>query len=147
MPAASETPTHPGADLGLPASGRGSLASWGSRVGALLIDWGASMVVAIALFGIGVMREGGWKAWMTMAVFFVQKTLLTTFASGSFGQLITRIAVVKVGGGVIGFWRAAVRTAMICLVFPAVILGPNRRALDDVLLNTVVINRASRKTP
>lgn len=141
----SETETYPGADLGLPRSGRGSLASWGSRVGALFIDWGASMLVAMALFGVGVMREGGWKAWMTMAVFFVQKTLFTWLASGSFGQLVTRIAVVKVAGGTLGLWRSAVRTAMICLVIPAVVVGPHRRGLDDVLLDTVVVNRVDRR--
>ncbi len=147
LPDVPETPaqTYPGEDLGLPRRGRGSLASWGSRFGALLIDWGASMLVAMALFGVGVLRDGGWKAWMTLAVFFVQKTVLTALASGSFGQLITRIAVVRVGGGVIGWWRAAARTAMICLVIPAIVLGPDRRALDDVLLDTVVINRADRK--
>ncbi len=139
-----ETETYPGAALGLPPTGRGALASWGSRVGALLIDWGASTVVAIGLFGIGVMRDGGWKAWMTLAVYFAQKSVLTWLASGSFGQLITRVAVVRLGGGPIGLWRAVLRAAMVCLVIPAVVVGSDRRALDDVLLDTVVVNRADR---
>lgn len=134
--------THPGAALGLPPSGRGSLASWRARFAALVVDWAASMVVAVALFGVGVMREGGWRAWMIMAVYFVQKSVLTWLASGSFGQLIARIAVVQVGGGPIGPWRALARSAMVCLVVPAAVVGADRRGLDDIVLDTVVVNRA-----
>ena len=39
---------YPGQTLGLPESGRGSLASWRARVAAILIDWAASMTLAVA---------------------------------------------------------------------------------------------------
>jgi uncharacterized RDD family membrane protein YckC len=116
-------------------------ASWGARIGALLIDWGASMIVAISLFGLGVLREGGWKAWMTLAVYFMQKSLLTWLVGGSFGQLITRVGVVRMNGEPIGAWRALLRTAMVCVVIPAVVIGPDRRGLNDVLLDTIVVGR------
>ena len=73
----SGTEAAPGASIGLPAEGRGSLASWGKRIGALIIDWGASMVLASAIFGPVVIRGGGWPMWMPMAVFFVESVLLT----------------------------------------------------------------------
>lgn len=133
---------RPGASLGLPAGGRGSLARWGSRIGALIVDWAASIVVAMALFGVGVMRDPGWRAWMPMTVFFVEKTVLTALTSGSFGQLLARIAVVRLDSvGPVGWWRAAVRAAMKCLVLPAVVIGAERRGLDDMVLGTVVVNR------
>ena len=50
----TETTEYPGNSLGLPASGRGSLATWRARVSALVIDWGASMAVAVGAFGGGV---------------------------------------------------------------------------------------------
>lgn len=132
----------PGTRLGLPANGRGSLARWGSRIGALLVDWAASIIVAMALFGAGVMRDPGWRAWMPMAVFFVEKTVLTAVTSASFGQLLARIAVVRLdSAGPVGWWRSAVRAAMKCLVLPAVVIGAERRALDDMVLGTVVVNR------
>ena len=40
-----------------------------------------------------------------------------------------------------GWWRSAVRTALKCLVIPAVIIGADRRGLDDLMLGTVVVNR------
>ena len=68
---------YPGQRLGLPREGRGSLASWQARIGALIIDWAACMVVAIGLFGSGVITGSGWRAWMILTVFFVESTLLS----------------------------------------------------------------------
>lgn len=143
----SSRPDEPpvGTGLGLPDAGRGSLAPWNRRIAALLADWAASMVVATGLFGAGVMRDPGWRAWMPMAVFFVERSVLTALASASFGQLLARIAVVRLNAGAIaptGWWRAVVRAALKCLVIPAVIIGADRRGLDDLMLGTVVVNRA-----
>jgi len=132
---------YPGATLGLPQSGRGSLASWRARVAALLIDWAASMALAVILFGAGVLREPGWRAWMILTVFFVQSSILTGLAGGSFGQILARIGVVRLEGKPIGLLRAIARQAMICLVIPTIVIGAERRALNDLVLGTVVINR------
>jgi uncharacterized RDD family membrane protein YckC len=132
---------YPGQRLGLPASGRGSLAGWRSRVAALLLDWAASMGVAVAIFGTDVVTGSGWQAWMTLATFFVQTTVLVAVASGSFGQLICRIAVVRLDTLPVGFPRAALRQALICLALPPLIIGPDRRGLQDLVATTVVVNR------
>lgn len=136
-----ETEPYPGQSLGLPETGRGSLASWRARFAGLLLDWGASMIVAVFAFGVGVLRDGGWRAWMILAVFFVQKAVLTALAGGSFGQILARIQVVRLEGGPLGWWRSIVRTAMVCLVLPAVVIGAERRGLDDLVLATVVVRR------
>ena len=137
----TDTPTYPGQTLGLPEQGRGSLASWRARIAAMIGDWAASMVVAIAMFGTGVLTDSGWRSFMNMAVYFVEASVLTALAGGSFGQLIARIGIVRLDGHHIGWWRAIVRTAMKCLVIPAVVIGAERRALTDLLVGTVVINR------
>jgi uncharacterized RDD family membrane protein YckC len=134
-------PSWPGESIGLPASGRGSLAGWRARVAALLIDWAASMTLAVALFGVGVLRESGWRSWMIMAVFFVQSSVLTGLAGGSFGQILARIGVIRLDGRPIGLLRAIARQAMICLVIPTLVIGSERRALNDLALGTVVVNR------
>lgn len=132
---------YPGQRMGLPESGRGSLASWRSRIAALIVDWAAAMILARLLFGDGVIRGFDWRRFMPMAIYFVEKTVLTALASGSFGQLLARIAVVRVEGGPIGWWRSALRAAGKCLLVPALVIGGDRRALDDLALGTVVINR------
>lgn len=132
---------YPGARVGLPASGRGSLASWGSRIAALLIDWGACMIIAIALFGTGVMTSGGWRAWMILTVFFVESSVLTWLAGGSFGQLICRIAIYRLDRQPLGLVRAVLRAALVSLALPAVIIATDRRALPDLAAGTAVIKR------
>ena len=86
---------YPGSSVGLPETGAGSLASWGSRIGALVLDWGACMVLAIGMFGTRVLTGQGWPAFMILAVFFVESTLLTITMGGSFGQLIARIGIIR----------------------------------------------------
>lgn len=134
--------TYPGESLGLPESGRGSLASWRARLAALVVDWAASMLVATAAFGIGRVLTGhGWQVWTPMAVFFVQRAVLTALVGGSFGQLLARIGVTRVDGRPLGWWIPLVRTLMKCLILPAVVIGGERRGLDDLMLGTVVVNR------
>lgn len=99
------------------------------------------MAVAVGAFGTGVLTEQGWRAWMILAVYGVQKALLTGLTGSSFGQLVTGVGVVRVDGSRIAWWQAFVRAAMICLVLPAVVVGADRRALDDLVLGTVVVRR------
>lgn len=139
--AASSADDRPGARLGLPAEGRGSLATWRARVAALILDWAASMAISVALFGTAVVTGSDWRAWMTLAVFLVESTVLVTVASGSFGQLLCRIAVVRLDTRPVGFPRALLRQLLICLALPPLIIGPDRRGLQDLAVNTVVVNR------
>jgi len=137
----SDDEPPPGATQGLPGAGAGSHPPWGSRLTALLIDWGACMVFAVGAFGVPVLTGQGWRSWTILATYFVQKTILTALTGSSFGQLFTRVGVVRLDGRPLGWWRSAVRAALVCLVLPAVVVGAERRGLDDLLLKTVVVNR------
>ena len=132
---------YPGQALGLPAEGRGSLASWRSRVAALVLDWAACMAVAVGFFGSAVLTGGGWRAWMILATFFVESTVLSWLMGGSFGQLICRIAIVRVDRQPLGVARAVLRAALVSLALPALVISADRRGLQDVAAGTVVVNR------
>ncbi|MDU7359604.1 MAG: RDD family protein [Propionibacteriaceae bacterium] len=132
---------YPGESIGLPEQGRGALASWGARIAALLIDWLASMLVAVALFGNEVMVGSGWRIFMPLGVFFVESSVLTTLTGSSFGQLLARIGVARADGEPLGIWRPTVRSLLKCLVLPVMVIGAERRHLDDLLLGTVVVSR------
>lgn len=132
---------YPGERLGLPTTGPGSLATWHARIAAIIVDWAAAMAVATAVFGPAVLQGHDWRAWMILAVFAVESAVLGALMSGSFGKLLARIAVVRLDGRPLGFGLAAARAALVCLVIPAVVVGQDRRALVDVLLGTVVVNR------
>ena len=141
MNSQADAADYPGASLGLPAAGPGSLATWRARIAALLVDWGSSMILATFAFGVGVLRDGGWRAWMILAVFFVQTSVMGALVGGSFGQVLARIAIVRLDRRPLGWGRAIARAAMICLVVPTVVIGAERRALNDLVLGTVVVRR------
>jgi uncharacterized RDD family membrane protein YckC len=136
-----ENEAYPGSRLGLPREGRGSLASWRSRVAALFLDWAACMAIAVGFFGSGVLTGSGWRAWMILTVFFVESSVLGAVAAGSFGQLFCRIAIARLDGKPLGFPRAVIRALLVSLALPALVIGPDRRGLQDYAAGTVVTNR------
>ena len=138
---ASAGPSYAGARLGLPEHGRGSVAGWGRRILALFVDWFASIFVAGAIVGPGVLSSRGWEAWVPMLVFLVECTLLVPLAGGSFGQLLTRVAVVRLDRRPVNLLFSLLRALLVCLVVPPVIYNRDRRGLHDLVAGTVTIRR------
>ncbi len=131
---------YPGSRLGLPADGPRSVASWGRRILALVVDWFASMLVAAAILG-GAVWGQGWEAWAPMGVFALEAGLLTALMGGSFGQLLMRIVVVRVDGQPLGLLQALGRTVLICLVVPPLIFNRDNRGLHDLAFKTIALRR------
>ncbi|MEO5709684.1 MAG: RDD family protein [Nocardioidaceae bacterium] len=144
QPSASVGPVGPlyaGQRLGLPETGRGSVATWGRRILALGVDWFASLLVASAFAGPDVLSSRGWEAWVPLLVFFTEGTILTALAGGSFGQLVLRVAVVRLDHGPVNLLVALLRTLLICVVVPPVIYNRDRRGLHDLIAGTVTVRR------
>ena len=132
---------YPGERLGLPPDGRGSLASWRSRVAALLLDWAACMAVAVGFFGSEVITGSDWRSWMILTVYVIESTLLCWLAGGSFGQLVCRIGVLRLDRAPLGLLRSVLRALLLAIVLPALVIGPDRRGLHDLAVGTAVVNR------
>ena len=141
LPPTPAAASYAGQRLGLPETGRGSVASWGRRILALCVDWFASILVAGAIVGQGVLSSHGWEAWMPLLVFLVEGSLLTPLVGGSFGQLLLRIAVVRLDRKPVNLLVAVLRTLLICLVVPPVIYNRDRRGLHDLVAGTVTVRR------
>ena len=141
QPSAPAGPSYAGLRLGLPERGRGAVAGWGRRILALFVDWFASILVAGAIVGPGVLSSRGWEAWVPMLVFLVEASLLTALVGGSFGQLVLRIAVVRLDRKPVNLLVALLRTLLICLVVPPVIYNRDRRGLHDLAAGTVTVRR------
>jgi len=67
--------------------------------------------------------------------------VLCWLAGGSFGQLLSRIAVVRLDSEPLGLARAVLRALLVSLALPALIISTDRRGLQDLAAGTVVINR------
>jgi uncharacterized RDD family membrane protein YckC len=134
---------YPGENLGLPEFGRGSVAGWSRRLGALLIDWLACSLIAIAFFyhptaghaASVLVRDRLW----TPAVFGVQDFLLTATTGFTLGKRLTGLRVARLDGRPVGFPRALARTALLMLVVPAMMMDRDLRGLQDKAAGTVVV--------
>ena len=123
-----------GAALGLPAGGPGSLAGFGQRVGAFAIDAVASALVT----GLVTVPEppGNWSL-LTFAVVTVV-FLVATGQTPGMRLLGLRLAHPQPGRR-LAPWRAVVRTALLCLLVPALVVDADGRGLHDRLTDTAVV--------
>ncbi len=117
------------------------MASWRSRVAAILLDWFACMLISVGVLGNVVITGDGWQKFAPLTIFFVESALLSALAGGSFGQLVCRIGIARLDRQPLGFLRAVTRAALICLALPALIIDGDRRHLADLMLGTLVVNR------
>ena len=141
---AAETagPSYPGDRLGLPEHGPGSVAGWGRRVLALIIDWAASTLVAIAFTGVGGWLDGSnLSESLPLLVFLLQVTFLTALMGGSFGQLVCRVVVARLDGKPVNLLQGLLRTFLICLVVPPLVFNRDQRGLHDLAVGTVTLTR------
>ena len=123
-----------GASLGLPAEGPGSLAPFGTRVGAFLVDAVGSALVA-GLFTAPDL-PGNWSL-LTFAVLTVV-TLVAVGQTPGMRLFGLRLAHPQPGKR-LAPWRGVVRTALLVLLVPALVVDANGRGLHDRLTDTAVV--------
>lgn len=113
-------------------------ASWARRVSALFVDWIASTLVVILVIGPGGWSEDPASGFYTLGVFVLESALLTAVAGGSFGQLATRIRVLRTDGSrrPPDLLRSLLRQILICLVIPPLVFKPDGRGLHDLVART-----------
>ncbi len=134
---------YPGQYFGLPESGHGSVVGWSRRFGALLIDWIACSVIAIAFFyhpttghAADVLSQP--RLW-TPAVFFAEDFLLTALTGFTIGKRLLGVRVIRLDGRPVGLARALVRTVLLMLVIPALMMDRDLRGLQDKAAKTIVV--------
>jgi RDD family len=123
----------PGRRLGRPEHGPGSVARFGRRALAIIVDWLLAMLVAGALLG--------GDPWATLAVFGVVQAVSLGTLGCSPGHRLLGLRLERLGGGWAGPWRAAVRTGLLCLAVPAVVWDRDQRGLHDRIAGTVLVRR------
>ena len=111
---------YPGQRFGLPQRGVGSVARMGRRIVALTLDWTAAILVTHLVFPDLVYGSEG-------------------FAGATFGYKIAGIKLISVSPMRINFLKVLVRTALLCLVVPAVIWDRDGRGLHDKAVGTLTM--------
>jgi uncharacterized RDD family membrane protein YckC len=113
-------------------------ASWVRRFGALAIDWAASSLVTLAVLGPDGYAHDRYAGWVTLGVFWLEASVGTALAGASFGQLVTRIRVLRLDGRPLPLIPAVVRALLVCLVIPPLIFRPDGRGLHDLAVGSAV---------
>ncbi|WEG10655.1 RDD family protein [Microbacterium horticulturae] len=133
--------SYPGERLGLPDSGRGSVARFGRRVGALAIDVACAAIIGYAFFHHTDAVTGMPVAdpIATNIIFAVVQIVFIPTLGGSPGHRLLGMRVVPLKGGWVGAWRPVVRTALLFLIVPALIWDADQRGLHDKAVGTVLI--------
>jgi uncharacterized RDD family membrane protein YckC len=112
-------------------------AGFGRRIAAFAVD--ALLSDLVALLFVGPHRlPGNWS----LLVFFVMYTVFVGFFAQSPGlRLLGLRCEGIVDGRPIGLFRAGLRTVLVCLLFPALIPGPDGRPWHDKIVGSILIRR------
>jgi uncharacterized RDD family membrane protein YckC len=107
-------------------------ASWGRRLLALMLDWIACTFVAFAILGSERYQHARGSSWLVLGIFLLETGIGTALVSGSFGQLLTGIRVLRTDGQRLNLLLALLRSFFVCLVVPPAIFKPDGRGLHDL---------------
>ena len=126
----------PGAQVGF------ETASWTRRIIALFVDWSAStLVVILALGGLQAWSDSRASGFYALGVFVIETALFIALMGGSFGQVATRLRVVRANGDPrpIDPLRALLRQVLIALVIPPLVYRPDGRGLHDIAAGSATV--------
>jgi uncharacterized RDD family membrane protein YckC len=124
-------------------------ASWGHRILALVVDWFASNLVVVAILGPSGWSTSRGSGFYAMGVFVVESAFFMALLGGSFGQLVTRLRVVRVDGSrrPLNLLMALLRQVLICLVIPPLVFRPDGRGLHDLVCGSATVPLAVLRLP
>jgi uncharacterized RDD family membrane protein YckC len=134
--------SYRGQRLGMPEQGPGSMAPFGRRSLAFVIDLLASSLVA-GLFvrhpgqsGLAAHLPGQWSLVPLAADYLLGVVLV----GRTLGMYVTGLRLIRVDARVpIGPLRAAARAVLLLLLIPAVVVDADFRGLHDRITRTAVI--------
>lgn len=114
-------------------------ASWARRVLALIVDWIACLGVTLLVLGPAGWSEDPLAGTYTLGIYVLENALFTALLGGSFGQMATRLRVVRADGGRLDLLRSLARSAMIAVVIPPLVFRPDGRGLHDMAVGSYVV--------
>lgn len=126
----------PGERLGLPDKGPGSVARFGRRVLALVLDWLSALLIARLIFPS--VDNQALSAW-TLLIFIVLQIVFIPTIGGSIGHRVCGMRVVTLTGQWVGLWRPVVRTLLLAAIVPLLVWDSDQRAFHDKVAGTVLI--------
>ena len=132
-----------GRSLGLPPSGRGSVAGFGIRLVGVLVDWALATLIARGLFGVPLPFSDppatGSQNFVVLGIFAVMNLLLVGTLGTTIGHRVAGLQVRSLTGGRVQPLQALARTVLLCLFIPAIVWDRDGRGLHDRAAGVVVV--------
>lgn len=116
--------------------------SLGRRLVALMIDWVIASFSAVAIFGWTGVRfppEGVRDQLILNGVFIVEVAILVGLTGFSIGKRIMGLRLINPDGRPVGVLRALLRTVLLSLVIPAIVMTEDKRGLHDLAAGSKVV--------
>jgi uncharacterized RDD family membrane protein YckC len=124
---------YPGQRLGRPRDGDGSVGRFGRRLGGLAVDWAIALLIARLLIGNGSLAP--------LAVFLAEHVLLVGTVGATIGHRVFGLRVETLAGAHPGPVKAAVRSLLVVLAIPPLVMDADQRGLHDRAVGTIVARR------
>lgn len=124
----------PGERLGLPNEGQFSIGRVGRRIGAIIVDWVAALMITML-----VPVDQAFEGFVTGAIFAVMQILFIPTIGGSVGHRVMGLRVIRLGGGWVGVWRPIVRTVLLMLIIPVLVWDSDQRGFHDKIAGTILV--------
>lgn len=136
----SDPTGYPGKRLGLPPTGAGSVAGFGRRFVALLIDWIVCVLIASALTRHAAFDgRDPVNPWWPVLVLAIEYIALLGTVGTTLGMRLLGIGVRRLDGGRVAWLWVIVRTLLLVLVIPAVIYDRDQRGLHDKAAGVIAV--------
>lgn len=129
---------HRGARFGLPATGPGSVATAGARLGAVLVD----LVVAGLIGALGsALLDGGpeTRQLVGLVALVAMYAVLLPSAGQTIGMRLVGLRVLRLSGGLLDPGRALLRGVLVVLTVPALLTDADGRGLHDRAVGSVIV--------
>jgi uncharacterized RDD family membrane protein YckC len=139
--------SYRGERLGLPPSGRASLASTAARIGAFVVDSIASTFVAALFVSVAHQHRPGHHdladrlpGYWSLIPFALDYVVGMLVAGRTLGMYLFGLRVIRVDREeAVNPWRALLRTLLLMLLVPAVVFDRDGRGLHDRYTDTAVV--------
>nr|WP_255669850.1 RDD family protein [Aeromicrobium wangtongii] len=113
------------------------------RLGALLIDWIVAALSAVAIAGVNYppapLDQDASQTFIIIGFFILEVGLLSGLLGRSIGKRVMGLRLENRNGQPIGVPRALLRTALLCLVLPAIVMTEDKRGLHDLAAGSRVV--------
>ncbi|WP_129659170.1 RDD family protein [Rothia uropygialis] len=135
-PTSSARPDYPGQRFGRPERGKGSLATVPWRILALIVDWVICLGISHLLLGSG---DSLVHSLAPSIVFWVYQGLLVGFMGHTLGHFAFGMQVQTIGGEPAGFAKAFLRSLLVTVVIPILVVDEDGRGLQDRAVGTLLV--------